>query len=325
MPQDDPAVESTGATSAGLYRRIWQITRGTQLVLIGLSVAVALLAAAPLHFQKELVNGLTYGSSKGHVFSLGAQFAAVVLLNVVLKFLLQYRGALLGEDVVRRIRGRIVTGTLGERRSGVPPPPAPGTLVTMLTAEAEDVGQFVGQAFATPLVQIGTLVSVLLYIGASEPLLGLVAFAVVAPQVAVVTAVQRRVNDLVRKRLVLLRTTADRTVGNAHVWAPDTILAGFDDVFEIRRRIYQLKLSSKAALNTLTGLGSVGILVLGGWLVLDGRTDVGTVVATLGGLNRMGRPWNELIKFYRTLSIVRVRFALLAEAIGQDRNPRPQD
>jgi hypothetical protein len=55
--------------------------------------------------------------------------------------------------------------------------------------------------------------------------------------------------------------------------------------------------------------------VLGGWLVLRGETDVGTVVAALTGLTRIDRPWNNLIKFYRSLSTVMVRYGLLVEAI----------
>ena len=62
-------------------------------------------------------------------------------------------------------------------------------------------------------------------------------------------------------------------------------------------------------------LGVVGTLVLGGWLVLRGQTDVGTVVATLTGMARIDRPWNNLIKFYRTLGTVMVRYGLLADGL----------
>jgi ABC-type bacteriocin/lantibiotic exporter with double-glycine peptidase domain len=49
--------------------------------------------------------------------------------------------------------------------------------------------------------------------------------------------------------------------------------------------------------------------------VLRGKTDVGTVVAALSALTRMSRPWNNLIKFYRELSAIRVRFGLLSNVI----------
>ena len=93
------------------------------------------------------------------------------------------------------------------------------------------------------------------------------------------------------------------------------MLGAFDGVFDARRRIHLLKLTLKSAINTFTALGTVGTLVLGGWLVLQGETDVGTVVAALSGLSRIARPWNDLITFYRTLSTVRVRFEYLEETM----------
>jgi ABC-type bacteriocin/lantibiotic exporter with double-glycine peptidase domain len=316
MHWGNPNDESVAAVSGGLYRRIWHLTGRTQLLLAGLSIAVAALAAAPLHFQREIVNGLTYGTSLDEVLALGAQYASVVLLTTVLKFFLQYRSALLGEAMVRRIRRRISSNYSRDRQGGAPSRRAPGTVVSMLTAEAEGVGHFVGEAIAAPLMQIGTLVSVLFYIGASEPMLGLFILAIVAPQVVIVGTVQKSVNDLVRRRLELLRKGADRTVDTDRIWPQETILETFDGVYDARRRIHILKLCSKSTLNALTALGTVGTLVLGGWLVLRGETDVGTVVAALSGLTRIARPWNDLIKFYRTLSTVRVRFELLTEKIG---------
>ena len=65
----------------------------------------------------------------------------------------------------------------------------------------------------------------------------------------------------------------------------------------------------------LTSLGTVGTLVLGAWLVLKGQTNIGMVVAAVGGLAQLARPWSALVTYYRTLSSVRVRYELLAETI----------
>ena len=91
--------------------------------------------------------------------------------------------------------------------------------------------------------------------------------------------------------------------------------ADFRDVFETRRRIFHLKLSSKLALSAISAAGTVGILFLGGWLVLDGRSDVGTVVASLVGLTRIEGPWRVLVSFFRNASTVRVKYAMLSRSI----------
>ena len=44
-----------------LYRAIWRVTARQQPVLIGLSLIVAALAAAPLIFQQLVVNSLVQG------------------------------------------------------------------------------------------------------------------------------------------------------------------------------------------------------------------------------------------------------------------------
>jgi ABC-type bacteriocin/lantibiotic exporter with double-glycine peptidase domain len=185
----------------------------------------------------------------------------------------------------------------------------------MLTGEAESIGLFAGGAITTPLVEVGTLVSVLTYITWSEPLLGVLVFVLVLPQGAIVAAIQRPVDGLVKRRLELLRLIADQSIAGELTERGESGHEAFADIFHNRRRVHILKLSSKAALNAIGGLGLVGVLLLGGWLVLRGNTDVGTVVAALTGLTRIARPWSNLVKFYRELSAVRVRFGLLQELL----------
>jgi hypothetical protein len=52
------------ATIWDMYRAIWRVTARQQLSLIGLSVTVAALAAAPLKFQQLVIHGLEYGGDR---------------------------------------------------------------------------------------------------------------------------------------------------------------------------------------------------------------------------------------------------------------------
>jgi len=320
MLRSDPAPDDNSAQTGRLshfYRLLWRQSKQAQLLLIGLSLAISMLSSVPLYFQQTLINGLAYGSISLHqVLALGAQYAAASLLAVALKLYLQYRSAMLGETIVRRIRGRLLASHTRKRDAGDPTRTADGTVVSMLTAEAESVGLFVGEAITTPLLEFATLLSILIFITMSEPLLGAFIVAVAVPQAVIVIAVQGPVNTLVKKRMERLRTAADRAIDVANPWPEATILEVFDDVLHLRRRIHIRKLSSKAALNALAALGVVGILMLGGWLVLRGETDVGTVVAALTGMTRIDRPWKNLVKFYRSLSMVRVRYGMLADALA---------
>lgn len=302
-------------TIADLYRVIWRITGRQQLLLIALSVIVAALAAAPLKFQQLVINSLVYGGDIYRVAWLCAGLLGVTLLSATLKFALNFRLSVLGERIVLRLRDRLYANYVIDATTGAPDTPKRGTLVTMLAAEAESVGAFAGSAIASPLVQVGTLISVIAFILASEPWLGVLALAVVLPQAGIVLALQRRINERVRERVQALRDASDRISESDLAGVEEEVVADFQNVFETRRRLFLLKLSSKFALSAISVAGAVGILFLGGWLVLNGRTDVGTVVASLTGLTRIERPWRELVSFFRNASTVRVKYAMLVRSI----------
>lgn len=304
-------------TLLDLYRAVWRVTGRQQLLLIGLSVTVATLAVAPLKFQQLVVNGLVEGGDIHRIAWLCAGFLAVALLSSALKFALNVRLSVLGERIVLLVRERLYTTYVANAALGVTGGPKRGTLVTMLAAEAEAVGSFAGSAIASPLMQLGTLISVISFILASQPWLGVLALGVVLPQAAIVVVMQRRLNRRVRERVQSLRDASDRISESDLARVEDEIVADFRDVFETRRRIFLLKLSSKLALNVISVAGTVGILFLGGWLVLHGRSDVGTVMASLTGLMRIEGPWRELVGFFRTASTVRVKYAMLVRALAR--------
>lgn len=161
------------------------------------------------------------------------------------------------------------------------------------------------------MVQIGTLVSVIGFIAGTQPALGAIALAMILPQIAVVLASQRRVNRLVADRVRILRRATDRLSAADLAAAERAMLADFDAIFDTRRRMFLWKLPSKFVLSAVNGAGTVGVLVWGGLLVLEGRSDVGTVVAATAGLARLQGPTAFLIAFYRQVSANRVKFELL--------------
>jgi ABC-type bacteriocin/lantibiotic exporter with double-glycine peptidase domain len=294
-----------------LYRRIWKITGRSQIWLIALSIGIAVLAAVPLQFQKDIINGLAGNMEWQKLLLLGGLYLCALLLSSTMKFGLGYRSQILSEAVIRLIRNRIFLGSVHEEEVAGEKSAERGTIVTMISSEAEEVGKFVGSAIATPLMQLGILVSVIAYISSTQPFLGLFMIAVVLPQAIIVVAVQKRVNAKIGERVMVLRRATNRFTEADIKSLENVIMNDFDQIYEARRIIYLLKQSSKFALNAINGFGTVGILVFGGWLALEGRTDIGSIVAALSGMTRISQPWRELIAFYRDLSATRVKFELL--------------
>jgi ABC-type bacteriocin/lantibiotic exporter with double-glycine peptidase domain len=310
--RNHPAVEANerGPPVFQLYAAIWRVSGRRQIVLIVLSLAIAALAAAPLKFQKEIVNLLTVGSfAASQLFLLTGGMMGVILLSLGLKWLMGYRSQVLGEDVIRFIRRRLLTSAAEERqRHGEI---RTGTLSTAISAEAEELGKFTGGAFSEPVMQIGTLVSVIGFVASTEPGLGLVAFSIIAPQVFIVLYTQKKVNALLVERVHFLRRATDRLVDQDLQAAVASILTDFDNIYDARRTMFKWKLSTKFLLSTINAAGTVLVFVLGGLLVLKGETDVGTVVAATMGLSRLQGPTTFLISFYREVSANRVKFELL--------------
>ena len=101
-----------------LYSAIWRVSGSRQIVLILLSVAIAALAAAPLKFQQEIVNLLTLGTFEtAQLILLASGMMGVILLSLGLKWLMGYRSQILGEDVIRHIRNRLLEGAVEEEKS----------------------------------------------------------------------------------------------------------------------------------------------------------------------------------------------------------------
>ncbi|MEP1202140.1 MULTISPECIES: ABC transporter transmembrane domain-containing protein [unclassified Tateyamaria] len=293
-----------------LYAAIWRVSGPRQIVLILLSVAIAALAAAPLKFQQDIVNLLTYGPFEtSKLFLLGGGMMAVILVSLGLKWVMGYRSQLLGEDVIRLIRSRLLIGAANEEKSSGRI--RTGTLSTAISAEAEELGKFTGGAFSEPVMQVGTLISVIGFVASTQPGLGLVALSMIAPQVIIVLLTQRKVNALLAERVRILRCATDQITATELKDAVQTVLGEFDQIYNVRRTMFRWKVSTKFLLSSINGAGTVLVFMLGGAMVIDGKTDVGTVVAATLGLSRLQGPTTYLISFYREVSSNRVKFELL--------------
>ncbi len=305
------------------YKRIWHATGRVQILLIVLSLIVAALAAVPLQFQKDIINSLGPDLDVTTLLWMCCGYLAVIVVTNIFKFWLNYRSNLLGEATIKRIRSAIYEARFDSSQDLAIQKQSSGTIATILSAEAEEVGRFVGQAMANPIVQLGTLVSVVSFVASTQPYLGGFLVAIVVPQALIVLLLQERVNKRVRERTIVLRhatgSLSEESLAEMSAAQKD-VLEDFDRIFETRRTIFRLKLSMKFAMNILSGIGLIGILLIGGLLMMEGRSDIGTVVASISALEKINGPWRLLLNFYKELSAVRVKYDLI---VGEGFTPKP--
>jgi ABC-type multidrug transport system fused ATPase/permease subunit len=309
------------------YAYVWRSSASRQIVLIVLAIIAALMAMVPLELQRHIINTLAGREKAERLAWLCGAYLIAALSISGLKYLLNIKSAGLGESMILSLRQHIFNssspprsdGTLGETAKD-----KAGTFVAMIATEAEAVGKFVGDCISTPTVQAGTLLSVLGYMLYTEPLLGLVVLFIAVPQVFAVPIIQRRINSLVGERVVTVRRAGDLVVDNMQGGAGSSasslgseIGKAFETIYGVRLRMFKLKFGLKALVSGLQSGGVFALLFVGGIMVLNGKTEIGIVVAFISGLDRVIDPWRELIAFVRSTSAAKVQFDLIQGTLGR--------
>lgn len=290
-------------TLSGLYRWVWQISRAKQIRLCLLTALVFPLSMLPMELQRRMVDQGLGGGDLPWLVQLGAAYALVIVLHATLKYLRNVSQGRIVEGEIRRLRRRLA------RQAGDEPDDAgTGSEVSMIASEAERLGGFVGESLSFPLLQGGILLSVLAYMVWLQPAMAAVVVLLLAPSVLITPPIQGVVNRHAALRTRLLRQLGDRLVRQAPIARADQRIA---HIHRMRMRIVHWKYLLKSINNLLGQAGPLAILLVGGWLVIDGAATVGTVVAFLSGFERVADPSRELLNFYRRLAQARVQFGLL--------------
>ena len=307
-----------GPMSPSLYGYVIEVS-GRQQVRLGLlTLAVFPLSLAPLELQRRIVNYAVAHSAVELLLALGAIYLAVLFVQGGLKYLRDVYLYKTAEGVTRLLRSKFVRGPL---ESGIDR----GTKQAIISAESEKVGGFVAESISLPMLQAGTVVSIAAYMLIIEPLIAMVAIVFLVPSVVVVGLAQPVLNRLSRSKITIVRALSDVVLRDGRDdppprTEPDALV---DRIYDLRLRFARLKIATKSFNQLITGLGLLGILVVGGWLAIQGRTEIGIIVAFMSGYERMTGPVRDLLNFYRRLSMMRVQYRLVADAFDEMTRSRP--
>jgi ABC-type multidrug transport system fused ATPase/permease subunit len=301
---------------AGLPRHLFGYVLETsaihQLALLVLTVAVFLIELIPLELQRRIVNDLAKHREFHFVITLCLVYAGVVLVHGGAKLVLNVYRSWVGERATRDLRRRI-------RSLAEDWPDAPavlelqGTEVSMIVAEVEPIGGFVGGSVSEPALQGGVLLSVLAYMIHLELWVAVAALAIFLPQFVAVALMQHAINQRTAKRIGILRQLGTSVIAAAE---GSGARGGTDDqridrVFALNMGVFRLKFSMNYIMNACNHLQIVTVLLLGGWYVLQGRLEIGGVVAFISAIGRLNDPWGDLVNYFRDLSSNQVKYEML--------------
>jgi ABC-type multidrug transport system fused ATPase/permease subunit len=311
---------SRPAMPKSLFVFIWRVSGRKQIVLCALTIAVALLTAAPLELQRRIVDDAVQNGRIDYLFLMSAIYLGVLLLQGGLKYLLNVLRGWLVEDVTRRLRHMIFDGT---QRADADVPVKKGAVVSMVAAEAEGLAGFVGDSISFPLMQAGTALSALGYLIWVEPRIAIFAALLYTPQLFVVPLGQRRINRWGNIHSRLLRKMGDPIVGSemdrkGRPRFRRRFLRLVQGAFRTRIAIYRVKFFLTFFGNFVDALGPLIVLSVGGWLAIKGEVEVSTLVVFITGFQKVADPWDQLLTFYRTASNAAVKYQLIADALPAD-------
>ena len=308
-----------------LRRYAWK----QQMLILALTAFTLPLGYATLELPKLIINRALGGDGPPSFFdmqwdrlellwTLCGLFLVAVLLNGMVKYVVNVYAGVVSERMLRRLRYQLYDQVL---RFPLPHfrRVSQGELVQMINAEVEPLGGFVGQAVTTPGLQGGTLLISLTFMFVQDPILGLAAIALYPLQVWLIPRLQAKVNLLGKARVRQVRRNAetisemagsvrDIRGNDATVYERARFSGELAKVFEIRFDIYKKKFLIKFLNNFLAQLGPFFFYAVGGYLVIQGDLTVGALVAVIGAQKDIASPWKELLSFYQTVYDVRIKY-----------------
>jgi ABC-type multidrug transport system fused ATPase/permease subunit len=296
----------------GLFRYIAATSWIHQIPLVALTTAVFLLEVVPLELQRRVVNDAVKSRHYRDILLLCAAYAGAVLVQGTTKLGLNVYRAWVGERAKRDLRRRV---SVAPPQAGADTAEARGTAVSMLVAEVEPVGNFIGASISEPLLQSGILATVTTYIFHIDVWMGIAALALFVPQMVFVPLMQHAMNRRTRSQVWLLRKIgagmiARRRTGTLQLDSA----ARIDRIFRLNMGIFTLKYAMNFFMNLCTHAQVIAALLLGSWWVLAGELEIGGVVAFISGIGRITDPWGDLVNYFRDLSVNEVKFQLIADA-----------
>jgi len=148
--------------------------------------------------------------------------------------------------------------------------------------------------------------------------------ALFVPQCAFVPLVQNAINRRTEARIQVIRRLSSDIVAETAEGVLERESRSYrrrvGSIFSLNMQIYRRKYGMNFLINLLYHFGTVGILFVGGWFVMQGQTGIGTVVAFISGLAKVNDPWNDLITFFRDMTNARAKYRLIAKVLD-NQNP----
>ncbi|WP_320169093.1 ABC transporter ATP-binding protein/permease [Maridesulfovibrio sp.] len=290
------------------------------LVVIFFTVGVRLV---PLEMQKKIINQAISMRKVDLLFMYCGFYIASVVSASLLKYLITVLQTYIGQESLAAMRkelyAHILTLPLGYFRKA-----NPGMVVSSLVTELAPAGEYVGQSVAVPVTNLLTLIAFAGYMFFLNPIMAGISIALYPFVLYLVPKLQRKSNKANKKRVDTTRNLSsliNETIsgiheihGNGSYRIENRKYGNFvDRLFKIRITWILYKQGIKVLNNFFQALGPFLLFIVGGYLAIQGRFDLGALVAFLSAYEKIYDPWKELMDFYQVHNDASVRYDRVME------------
>ena len=315
-----PELVAIQGAEPNLFKAVLAHSLRPQLIMIALSLTALPILYATLELPKLIVNN-ALDSNRFPVSFIGWEFDQVSLLMLLCglylvaifasglnKYVLNTFKGFVSERFLRRLRLAIYRHWRFREHSS-----ETRDVFPVLAQEVEPIGGFAANLLTLPVLQGGTLLTIMLFMFVQDPLLGAAALSVLPIQIILLPKLQRHLNRLARTRIHEVRAlgTHLRRPGLASAQQGHeirSVAASLKELERIRRRIFRLKFFVKALNNFLTSLTPFLFYSLGGYFVIEGRISLGALVAVLAAHKDFSAPLKDLFAYYQQVEDSRIRY-----------------
>ncbi len=289
-----------------------------QLLLLLIIAIMVFARVLPLEMQKRIVNQAINLRNIDLLFVYCGVYLAAVIFSSILKYLTNVIQTVITQRATANMRKalyqHILTLPLSFFRKT-----QPGMVVNALGTELTLPGNFVGMAVAAPVTNLLTLLAFAAYLFWLNWLLAVVSLSIYPLVIFIIPVLQKGVNQANKKRVDASRDFSSRvaeTISGIHEIKGNGAFRienrKYDKLVERLQKIRVVwdlyRFGVKTANGFFTGLGPFLVFLLGGWLTIKGRLELGALVAFLSAQEKLFDPWKELIEFYQLYQDGRVTY-----------------
>ena len=245
-------------------------------------------------------------------------FLIAVALNGWFKLYINTYKGKLGEQLLRRLRYELFDRVLRYPVAKVRQV-KPSEVTSAIKDEVEPLGLFFGDAFSIPVFLGAQAITGLLFLFLQSTMFGVITLAIVLFQAWIIPLLRRRLLELGRMRQTAARRLSGR-IGEYVQGMDDVHLHGVSNraraniwsmlrnILAIRFELYQRKFQVKFLNNFLIQLLAFLFYLIGGYLVITGRMDIGALVASIAAYKDLPAPIKGIIDWDQQRLLNQIRY-----------------